>query len=174
MSFQIGDIVVHLTYGIGRVVGVDDLRYQGSDARPFYRIALENATIWVGLDPVGEAHLRPLISGADLDSSRKVLRSVPVPLSDDRYQRSATYNARLKEATFQTLCEVARDLSAHGWKKRLNDYDAAALRRAIGSLTREWSAVAGVPLAAAEEEIRTLLDQCIKEHMPSKAQGKSA
>jgi RNA polymerase-interacting CarD/CdnL/TRCF family regulator len=174
VPFQIGDVVVHLTYGIGRVTGIEDLRYQGAEVRPFYRIAIENATIWVALDPLGEARLRPMVSGGDLEHYRQVLRGLPVPLSDDRYQRSSSYNARLKEATFQTLCEVARDLSAHGWKKRLNDYDTAALRRAIGHLSREWSAVAGIPLAAAEEEIRVLLVQCHQEHTSPKALGKPA
>ena len=66
MHFTVGDIIVHPTYGIGKVVGIEDLQYQGSETHPFYKISLENGMIWVQVDDAGEARLRPLTPPGEL------------------------------------------------------------------------------------------------------------
>jgi RNA polymerase-interacting CarD/CdnL/TRCF family regulator len=166
MQFNIGDTVVHASYGIGQIVGLEKLRYLGAEARPYYVVAIENGTIWVPLDDSKGMHLRSLVRQDELDRYRKVLRDSPLPVSEDRYQRSADFSARLKTASFQTLCEVVRDLTAFGWKKKLNDYDNATLRKVTGNLSREWSLSANIPVSAVEAEIKLLLQELRQVYHP--------
>jgi RNA polymerase-interacting CarD/CdnL/TRCF family regulator len=65
--------------------------------------------------------------------------------------------ARLRGGSFQTLCEVVRDLTARGRIKPLNEADSAALRRARAAMLQEWAAAAGVTPAEAAAEVDALL-----------------
>jgi RNA polymerase-interacting CarD/CdnL/TRCF family regulator len=157
LHFTVGDIIVHPTYGIGKVVGIEDLQYQGSETHPFYKISLENGMIWVQVDDAGEARLRPLTPPGELETYRLVLTSPPTPLSDDRYKRFSECNARLKNPSFRVWCELVRDLTAHGLIKRLNEYDSSTLRKVSEIMAKEWALSAGIPFADAVKEIKNII-----------------
>ena len=157
MHFTVGDIIVHPTYGIGKVVGIEDLQYQGSETHPFYKISLENGMIWVQVDDAGEARLRPLTPPGELETYRQVLTSPPIPLSEDRYKRFSECNARLKNPSFKVWCELVRDLTAHGLIKRLNEYDSSTLRKVSEIMAKEWALSAGIPFADAVKEIKNII-----------------
>jgi RNA polymerase-interacting CarD/CdnL/TRCF family regulator len=157
MHFTIGDTVVHPTYGIGKVVEIEEIKYHDTVAHPFYKISVENATIWVQVSDAGEARLRPLTPRHELDRYRKVLSDDPTPLNDDRYKRYAEYHDRLKSPSFKVWCEVVRDLTAHGSQKQLNENDSSTLRRVTDILAREWALSAGISPEDAAQEIKSIL-----------------
>ncbi len=157
MRYEVGDTVVHPTYGIGRIVEIEDIQYQDTEAHPFYKVSVDNAFIWVKADDTGEAHLRPITLRKDLDRYRKLLSSDATPLNEDRYKRYSEYRDRLKSASFETWCEVVRDLTARGLLKRLNENDAATLRRVTDILAKEWALSAGIATDEAAAEIKSIL-----------------
>jgi RNA polymerase-interacting CarD/CdnL/TRCF family regulator len=159
LHFNVGDIIVHPTYGIGKVAGIEEMQYQDSQTHPYYKIEIENGVIWVQVDDAGEARLRPLTPAAELDTYRQVLTSPPTPLSEDRYKRFSEYNARLKSPSFKVWCEIVRDLTAHSLVKRLNEYDSSTLRKVSDILSKEWALSAGIPMADAQKEIKTILQE---------------
>ena len=159
MHFKVGDIIVHPTYGIGKVAGIEEMQYQDSQIHPYYKIEIENGVIWVQVDDAGEARLRPLTPASELNEYRQILTSPPTPLSEDRYKRFSEYNARLKNPSFKVWCEVVRDLTAHGFIKRLNEYDSSTLRKVTDILAKEWALSAGIPIADALKEIKSILQE---------------
>jgi RNA polymerase-interacting CarD/CdnL/TRCF family regulator len=159
-------MIVHPTYGIGKVVGIEDLQYQGNESRPFYKISLDNGVIWVQVDDAGEARLRPLTPSNELETYRQILTSPPNPLSDDRYKRFSECNARLKNPSFRVWCELVRDLTAHGMTKRLNEYDSSTLRKVSEIVAREWALSAGIPFMDAAKEIKNILLESQNHGLP--------
>jgi RNA polymerase-interacting CarD/CdnL/TRCF family regulator len=157
LNFIVGDTIVHPTYGIGKVVGIEDLIYQASEIHPFYKINLENGVIWVRADEDGGTRLRPVTPPEELNTYRLLLTSTPNVLSDDRYKRFSECNARLKNPSFAVWCEVVRDLTAHGVNKRLNEYDSSTLRKVTDYLAKEWAISAGISFVDALKEIKAIL-----------------
>jgi RNA polymerase-interacting CarD/CdnL/TRCF family regulator len=86
-----------------------------------------------------------------------VLLSSPVALSKDYHVRREELRGRLKSGTFQVKCEVVRDLTAHGWLKRLSEVDSALLRSARDGLCQEWAEAEAVTVAEATSEVEGLL-----------------
>jgi len=66
---------------------------------------------------------------------------------------------RLKAGSLQMVCEVVRDLTARGARKRLTQLDTDTLRRARAELEQEWAAAAGISIADAGAEIDALLGE---------------
>ncbi len=157
MHYEVGDTVVHPTYGIGKVVEIEEIKYHDPAAHLFYKISVDNAFIWVKMDDAGDSRQRRLTPRQDLDHYRKLLSSDPTPLNEDRYKRYSEYQDRLKSPSFEIWCEIVRDLSARAQIKRLNEYDASTLRRVTDILTKEWALSAGISTEEAAHEIKTIL-----------------
>lgn len=156
MHLKVNDQVVHAAHGIGRVVGMVTRQF-GPETRRYYEIAIERSTVWVPVDSELPPELRLLTPKGDLARYRAILQGQPASLTADHRQRRVDVTALLKTSSFQTLCELVRDLTARGWFKPLNGMDATALRRTRERLCREWAAADGVEPPAANEEIDRLL-----------------
>jgi RNA polymerase-interacting CarD/CdnL/TRCF family regulator len=149
MEFSVGDIVVHPSYGIGRIENMEQMEYLGQKAQPFYMISIQNGTIWVPANSDGSSKLRPLSGKDEIEACRAVLRSQPEKLNDDRYQRKIELAERTHSGTMLGLCEVLRDLTARSWERTLNENDIMMLRKVNESVSREWAAVEDISVSAA-------------------------
>jgi len=156
MELQVGDRVVHPIYGVGRIATVGKKRFTG-EARMYYEIVAAKTTVWVPMESSEAIGLRRLTTKPDLATYRKVLKSRPISLDQDHTRRRMELAERLKQGSFQALCEMVRDLTARGWRKPLGSADASYLRKAHDHLSEEWASADGVSIAAASEEIDTLL-----------------
>ena len=158
MQFKVGDFIVHPIYGVGDIVKVEEKRLSGIEARLYYEIALPRSTIWIPVEAQATIGLRLVTAKSDLDQYRDLLKSPPVPLNNDQPQRRHVELARrLKEGSFQLMCEVVRDLTASGWRKPLGPTDKATLQKTRERLCQEWATAAGISIAEAIKEINSLL-----------------
>lgn len=155
MPFKVGDRVVHPEHGLGQIVRLERQQFPGSPAQLYYEVVTAKSTLWVS-EEMATASLRPVISGDDLPAYRSVLLSQPATLDQDRRQRQFDVAQRLKQGSFQALCEVVRDLTAQSWRKALNEGDSLSLRKARESLCQEWAAAADVSVNEASREIEAL------------------
>jgi RNA polymerase-interacting CarD/CdnL/TRCF family regulator len=157
MLFKTGDFVVHVSYGVGQVVGLAEQSFPATQTRMYYEVSLNNGTVWVPADADGPGSLRPLSKRPELERCRHLLKSAPVDLDPDPRKRQADLVERLKTGSMLVSCEVVRDLTARSWKKSLNEADMSSLRKAREVLCQEWAAIAGKPLAEINHEIEALL-----------------
>lgn len=162
MPFNVGDWVVHPLHGVGQVINLERKQFAQA-AQLYYEIAIAQGTLWVQVE-TPPAGLRGLTAKADLPRYRAVLLSSPVPLSKDHYQRREELRGRLKQGTFLVKCEVVRDLTAHGWQKRLSEVDAALLRSTRDGLCQEWAEAEAVTVAEAASEVEALLREARQAH----------
>lgn len=157
MQFKAGDYVVHPSYGVGSVLRLEEKQLAEAELRLYYVIGVENSTVWVPVDPRGTTELRRVTPSGELEQYRRVLKGKPSPLDKDHHRRRLEISERMKQGSFRIMCEVVRDLTAHGWHKPLSDVDATSLQKIRASLCREWAAAAGVTTQEANQEVEDLL-----------------
>lgn len=157
MEFKAGDRVVHPAHGVGDIVRLEERRLAEDETRLYYVIVADKSTVWVPVDAHRTAGLRQLTPKRDLGRYRGLLKSDPVSLQKDHNKRRLEIADRLKQGSFQAMCEVVRDLTAHGQRKPLNDADMALLQKIRIDLCREWAAADGVSIEEAIEEVESLL-----------------
>ena len=157
MGFRSGDYVVHPTYGVGSIVRLEERQLAEAEVRLYYVLAIDKGTVWVPVRSNGSTLLRAVTSKQELDQYRVLLKSRPAALERDYKKRRLEINERLKQGSFWVLCEVVRDLTAHGWKWRIGEGEAALLLQACNNLSREWAAAAGMSVPEALHEVNALL-----------------
>lgn len=155
--FQIGSQVVHPDHGIGRVGRRVPRRFNEVEAGHYYEIVYARGPVWVLIETGLPYRLRPLTRRSDLGHYRRVLRGRPGPLPLEGPQRQAGLRDQLQTGSFQGVCAVVRDLTAHGRGQSLGKADSVMLEEARGRLCQEWAAANQVTLAQAAEEIQALL-----------------
>ncbi|GAB4453815.1 MAG: CarD family transcriptional regulator [Anaerolineae bacterium] len=157
MQFKIGDPVVLPAHGIGHIREIEEKDFSEQGTRLYYKIALSKHSIWIPVEAQPVNGLRLVTVKSDLDYYRNLLKSAPVPLEKNHHRRHHELVGRLKQGTFQIICEVVRDLTAWNWRKPLGQTDTALLQKTRQSLYQEWATAAGVSTTEAIKEIDSLL-----------------
>ena len=159
MQFKIGDVVVHPAYGIGHIVKIEEKQFsKKSVARLYYQVTMPNRnTIWTPVEDQVSNGLRLVTAKSDLDQYRNLLKSRPVLLEKNHHQRHLELVSRLKQGSFQVMCEVVRDLTVSGWQKPLGVTARTILRKTQQRLCQEWASAADISIAEATKEIGSLL-----------------
>lgn len=157
MEFQSGDDAVHPSYGVGNIVRLEERQLGTAQMQPYYVLAIGPATVWVPVGVNGATTLRAVTARKDLDHYRQILRGRPGTLERDHHKRRVEINERLKPGSFQSMCEVVRDLTALGWNRPIGEGDAGVLQKVRDNLRREWAIAAGLPIPEAVLEVDALL-----------------
>ncbi len=157
MEFQTGDDAVHPSHGVGHIVRREERQLGGSQIQPYYVLAVGSTTVWVPVNTDGSTVLRTVTVKQDLEQYRSILKGRPLGLERDHLKRHAEIKDRLKHGSFQSLCEVVRDLTALGWQRPISERDASVLQRVRDNLQREWAIAANLSLPEAGLEVDALL-----------------
>ena len=158
MPFEIGDQVVHPVYGIGYVTRIEEKQISDEEKRLYYKVEAPKRSLWIPVETQKTMGLREVTAGRDLDRYRALLKSPPISLIKNHHRRHRDLISRLKQGSFQIICEIVRDLTAWGWRKPLGPTDQATLRKTRESLCQEWAIAAGVSKAEADKEVESLLE----------------
>jgi RNA polymerase-interacting CarD/CdnL/TRCF family regulator len=157
MQFEVGDSVVHPVYGVGHIVKIEEKRFSEKETRLYYKITLPKRRLWIPIETHEVIGLRLVTAKCDLDQYRNLLRSRPVSLPKNHNKRHLELASRLKQCSFQAVCEVVRDLTGLSQGKVLGPTDRATLQKSREILYQEWTVAADVSRAEAIEEVESLL-----------------
>lgn len=156
MDINIGDKVIHWTYGLGQVVGIEERMISDRKAI-YYAVKVRDMTVWVPADDQLETRLRPPSSPKYFKSLFNILTGSGEPLPEDRQERKLFLVEKLKDGQAGTLCRVIRDLSTYKQAHSLNDNDQNLMKRSRDALLSEWGFVLSVPPYEAELELQRML-----------------
>jgi RNA polymerase-interacting CarD/CdnL/TRCF family regulator len=157
MQLKIGDLVVHPAFGIGHIVEIEEKPLSEKETRLYYKVVRLKHTMWIRVEAQEVTGLRLVTAKSDLDYYRDLLKSPPVPLNTNLQQRHLDLVSRLTQGSFQSVCEVMRDLTAWGWREPLDRADTTTLQKTRDSLSQEWATAAGGSTTEAIREIDSLL-----------------
>lgn len=155
--FEIGERVVHPQHGVGQIVKLEDREFERGESRKYYEIQIPGGSIvWVPVD-LSNSGVRRVASKRELAQCREILKSRPLPLTEDGRVRQAALVAHLKQGTIAAQCEVVRDLSAFVAHKPAYGTITGFLESTLRVLCQEWALVEGITVSAAMSEISALL-----------------
>ena len=156
--FQVGDRVIHWTYGPGQIVKVEE-KQVASETVQYYKVQVKDLTIWVPLAEGEKVRLRNPTPASEFKKVVKILSRGGEPLAEDRLQRKAQLLTRLQEGKTESTCMVIRDLACYGKQKKLSESDAMILERAQKFLLDEWVISLNTTMADAQHTMGELLAQ---------------
>lgn len=156
MKFQVGDQVVHWTYGLGTIVQIEEKVISGKTAR-YYVVRIRDLTLWVSADESGECRLRRPTPDSEFSHLFDILRGPGATLSPDRLERRLYLQEQMRDGKLEGVCRVVRDLTSYCSTKKLNDNDKSMLERARKLLITEWELSLRVTSAQAEHELTKML-----------------
>ena len=168
MSFEVGDIVVHRSYGPGEVIELDEKTLSGQAQRYYVvKIQDQDMTLWVPVDDDdASTSLRPPTPAAEFDKLFTILKSAGQPLSNDRLERKNQLQSKMRAGDLESICYVIRDLNSVNRVKKLNSADAALMDRAQNLLLNEWIVSLNISLSDAQDQLRELLAEDIASALP--------
>ncbi len=155
-DYQVGDKVIHCSYGLGEIVQMDDI-FMHERQTLCYVVRIRDLSIWVAADQPGKSSIRPPTPRSDFENLFAILRSPGEPLPMDRTARKTHLFERMKDGDLASICSVIRDLVFYSREKKLNDNDKSTLERAESFLLTEWMYSLAVPRAQANNELMQLL-----------------
>ncbi len=156
MEFRVGDLVMHWTYGLGKIVRLEERAVSGQKTL-YYAVEVGDMTVWVPADDKLQNRLRPPTPGTRFKRLFAILSGPGEALPEDRHERKLHMQEMLKDGSAESLCRAIRDLSAFGQERPLNDYDQAAMKRLQAALLGEWGFALSVSPQQAEQGLRRLL-----------------
>lgn len=156
MKFLIGDMVMHWTYGLGEIVGLEERELSGRTIL-YYSVRVHDLTVWVPADDNLGNRLRPPTPADRFDQLFTILTGDGEPLPENRQERKTWLAGQLSDGRAESLCRVIRDLSAYQRQKTLNENDHLLLKRVQNSLLGEWGFSLSISAAQAQSGLYHLL-----------------
>lgn len=158
LTFNIGEIVVHSQHGVGHIAKLENREFERGKIRKYYEVSMPGGSIiWVPVD-MTDSGLRKLAPKKEIALCREILKSNPLPLTQDGRVRQSELVARLKNSTIAAQCEVVRDLSAFVSHKPAYGTITGFLEAIFSALCQEWAQVEGISVMEASAEITGLLE----------------
>jgi RNA polymerase-interacting CarD/CdnL/TRCF family regulator len=156
MNFRVGDSVVHCTYGLGKVIQMEERALYGPTMW-YYAVQIDDMTVWVPSDERLDTRLRRPTRGAEFQRLLDILAGPGDQLPAVRNERRLLLTGWLKDGRAESLCRVIRGLANFRQARSLNDYDQVLMKRAQRALIGEWVYSRSVSTAQAEQELFHLL-----------------
>jgi len=158
MGFQIGDKVIHCTFGLGEIANIEEKSVQGQPTN-CYVVRISNLTVWVPIDDLQQQSLRIPTPPEEFEKLSAILTHPGETLLEDRVLRKNQLLAQIKDGQLASICRVVRDLTYFKRSKKLNDQEKSILERATNSLLTEWNYSLGTPRMQAYQAMANLLGQ---------------
>jgi RNA polymerase-interacting CarD/CdnL/TRCF family regulator len=155
MGFNIGDHVIHSTFGLGEITQIEEKIINGHQNN-YYVVSINNMTVWVPVDD----ELNSLRIPTPPDEFIKTLPILTGPQHDlqtDRVMRKKQLLDQLKDGQLASICRVIRDLTFYKRNSKLNDQEKSILERAERSLLTEWTLSLGTTQNQAHQEMESML-----------------
>ncbi len=156
MNFREGDSVMHCTYGLGKIIRMEERTIYGP-AILYYAVQIGDMTIWVPADERLETRLRAPTRGDEFQRLLDILGGPGEPLPNDRHERRELLSEWLKDGRAESLCRVIRSLASYRQVRSLSDNDQVLFKRVQQALIGEWGHSLSITTAQAEREMHLLL-----------------
>jgi RNA polymerase-interacting CarD/CdnL/TRCF family regulator len=158
MAFHEGDMVVHWTYGLGRIVQLEEREVFGS-RNLYYAVQIGDMTVWVPENENLDSRLRLPTNRDEFERLLCILSTPGETLPENRNERRTYLLGLLKDGSAESLCYIVRDLDAYQHVHQLNENDQTFMKQARNTLMGEWGFVLSLTQDDVERELRHLLDR---------------
>jgi RNA polymerase-interacting CarD/CdnL/TRCF family regulator len=155
-DYNIGDWIVHVNYGIGQVVEIEE-KSLGENNTTYYRVDGQNGTYWVPVNQADTDRIRPIASKEKLKNAMHVLTEKPQEIEDGYKQRQAYIKSIRQKVSLFADVNLVRDLSFLDTKKELSPTEQDSLEDLKKRLAMEWSVVMDINFQNALKKLEKKL-----------------
>ena len=156
MNFHEGDSVMHCTYGLGKIIQIDERTLYGP-AMLYYAVRIGDMTVWVPADDKLKTRLRAPTRIEEFQRLLDILTGPGDTLPNDRHERRELLAGWLKDGRAESLCRVIRGLANFRQGRPLSDNDQNLMRQTQHALIGEWGYSLSITTAQAEHDLHRLL-----------------
>lgn len=156
MDFKIGEKVIHWTYGLGEITGVEEKTIH-DHLESCYVFCTADLTLWIPVNNGEQSSLRRPTPPEEFAQLFAILSGPGEQLSEDPMQRKNHLMAQIKDGQLASICRVIRDLTNLKRNSKLNDQERTMLERTVNSLLTEWTYSLEVPLSQAQQSMSAML-----------------
>jgi len=158
MVFDIGDKVIHCTFGLGEITRIEERFINGVQAN-CYVVRIDDMTVWVPVDDPDKNSLRIPTPPEEFLKTLPILTSQKESLLEDRVLRKKQLTDQLKDGQLASICRVVRDLYHYKRSSKLTDQEKSILERAQKSLLTEWIFSMGTTQHLAHQAMESMLEE---------------
>ena len=138
-KFSIGDWVVHLKYGIGRIRTIERKRIGGTKDK-YYKVNTEESVYWIPCETIDFRYIRPIASSVEFKNAIKTLHTPPEEIGNSVQERQLRIKEARADGSLKSICTLVRDL----WQRRnlntLNPNEKEIMSFFKRILVKEWCA----------------------------------
>ncbi len=156
MGFQVGNQVIHCTFGLGEITQIEEKTINGKQEK-CYVVRMNDMTIWIPMNDEGQNSLREPTPPEEFIKTLPILISQNENLEEDRVLRKKQLTDQLKDGQLSSICRVVRDLRYYQRNSKLNDQEKSILERAVKSLLTEWEFSMGTTQLQAHQAMESML-----------------
>ena len=157
-DFRKGMWVVHQSYGVGQIQGIETRNISGEDA-DYYHLIIKptNSHIWIPIEKLAE-DARQVSTPEEFQEALAILERPPHPMDGQLNVRTKRITDVRAENSPITLARLLRDLWARQKEQgALSQTETDAMRRITERFLGEWTVCLGVELEVAEQKMIELL-----------------
>ena len=158
LIYSLGDKVIHRSYGVGEIEGVEHKPIKGIEVECF-KVKTENGHYWFPTEGLDHHRIHPVATQELVDMAIKIIRSAPQDLENDHLQWKERIDIVQSNGDFLAISELVRDLVALKTTKNLNQVQSQALKTLEGRLLIEWAASSGVNVSSIRPKYRAYLSE---------------
>lgn len=153
------DWLVHCSYGIGQIKGIEVKSISGAEVR-YFKIQTTESTYWMPVDQVESEKIRPISTPDVIQLVIAILQRPPKEMSADHKVRKSRIHDVQLDNTPEETARLIRDLRARQLDKGKYNMDENTVMRALKQrLVEEWSIVMGKETEGVAEHLDILLAQ---------------
>lgn len=158
--FQKGTWIVHQSYGVGQIQGVETRRLGGKEGT-YYHLLIHatESHIWVPVDKLDDVS-RPLTPPEKFKNVLAILERPPRKMATHINQRTNRIRDVRSQNSPMALARLLRDMLARKKERgALSQSESTALRRIKTRFLGEWAASMKLDLEEAEQQMMRLLQR---------------
>ena len=160
-TFKVGDNAVHLSHGVGVVMGIEEREFSGGLKQKFYILEIQDngapKKVFVPLKG-SDKRLRPIIKNKEVEEVYKILRKKePSEIDHQTWNRRyREYMEKIHTGQVQEIAEVLRALYLLKLDKDLSFGERKLLDQAKTLLVKELSLAQNIAEDEIEKELETI------------------
>jgi RNA polymerase-interacting CarD/CdnL/TRCF family regulator len=159
LRFEIGDLIVHYFYGVGKVVDIVEKGLDG-DEQTFFKVSTKDIDYWLPVDEADVDHIEPIRSPDDFQDALEVIATAPEPIAKHHKSRKKKIHDRWKNGDLMARAELLRDLNGRLKLIKLSFSEKEMLEKVRRFFINEWVIT---DESMTRKKARKLLRQALKK-----------
>jgi len=157
-TYTPGDIVVHRSYGIGRIDKVENKPLNGIDVECF-KVETNNGIYWFPTENMDNPRVHPVATKYIIRKAINILRSAPQNEDFDPIQWKDLIEEVQTGGDFLAVSSLVRDLAGLKMKKKLTRTQDQALNSLQERMLQEWAASLDVELNLLRPKLKAYIEE---------------